>query len=138
MICVFCKMKLYEILKKKKKERNIMNIYIYTYKQKKWKTKKNYLNGVYCGLSINLVLWVPTCIGQEGGTYQTNIKRLWNVLKTPSLNLHSKLLYNLYNFDRHILITSTKSQLYTSLLSGHTLLKCEPIQEVTKCNVSQV
>jgi hypothetical protein len=44
----------------------------------------------------------------------------------------------LYNFNRHILITSKKLQSYTSLLNGHTLLKCEPIQEGTRCNVSQV
>jgi hypothetical protein len=61
------------------------------------------------------------------------IKRLWNVLKASSPNLHLGSWYNMYNLDLHILITSTKSQMYIFSFRN-ILLKYELIQGVTRCN----
>ncbi len=41
-------------------------------------------------------------------------KRLWNALKVSSLNLHLGSMWSSYNLALHILIASTKSQMYTS------------------------
>jgi hypothetical protein len=57
--------------KNRQNKKEILGEYIY-----KQKNEKKNLNGVYCNLSINLILEAPTCTWQEGGMYQTNIKRL--------------------------------------------------------------
>jgi len=63
-------------------------------------------------------------------------KMLWNALKTSSWNCIQDQC-RIYNLNMHILITSTKSSKCIHPSFGHTCSRCEPTQEVTRCNGGQ-